>query len=253
MGISLKPYYAEAGIALYHADFREILPEITVPGIMIVDPPYNQTNLKWDRWQGGFLADTPLHIRSMWCFGTVRMFMDRAGDFRATGWKFSQDLVWEKHNGSSFHKDRFRRVHESICHFYRGNWETIPHQTPTTPDATARQVRRKMRPAHMGHIDACSYRSEDGGPRLMRSVMFHRSMHGDATNPTQKPVELVKPLIEYSSFPGMTVISPFAGSGTDLVAAKELGYAAIGIEVDEKQCEDAAKRLSQELLNFSTP
>jgi site-specific DNA-methyltransferase (adenine-specific) len=73
-------------------------------------------------------------------------------------------------------------------------------------------------------------------------------MHGQAENPTQKPVELIKPLIHYGSFGDGWVISPFCGSGTDLVAAKEMGRCAIGMEIDEAQCEVAARRLSQEVL-----
>jgi site-specific DNA-methyltransferase (adenine-specific) len=248
----ITPYFEDAGITLFNADWREVLPSLDVPGALIVaDPPYGQTSLKWDQWQGEFLSAIPASIRSLWCFGSLRMFIEHISEFAAGDWKLSQDLVWEKHNGSSFHADRFRRVHESICHFYRGDWGTVPHECPTTPDATARTIRRKMRPAHMGHIDAGAYRSEDGGPRLQRSVIYHRSMHGNAINPTQKPVELVKPLIEYASKPGSLVISPFCGSGTDLVAAKEMGRPAIGMEIDEWQCERAAERLSQGLLDFS--
>ena len=101
----------------------------------------------------------------------------------------------------------------------------------------------------MGNINAGVYESEDGGPRLMRSVIFHRSMHGDAFHPTQKPVELVKTLLSYSR--PSAVISPFCGSGTDMIAAKEMGLPGIGMEVDEAHCEQAAKRLSQEVLQFA--
>jgi len=173
--------------------------------------------------------------------------MDRAGEFADAGWKLSQDVVWEKHNGSSFHADRFRRVHEQACHFYRGSWEGIYKRTPVTHDATARAVRRKGRPAHMGHIDQTPYRSEDGGPRLMRSVIYARSMHGTAENETQKPEAIVVPLIEYACPPGGLLLSPFAGSGTDLRAARLMGRRAIGIDSRESQCEIAAKSLQEAL------
>lgn len=242
------PYYQDGLVQLWHGDCRDILPRLDLsPAMVVADPPYGQTSLKWDQWQGEWLAQIAPCIRSLWCFGTMRMFMGQSAWFEAAGWKLSQDLVWEKHNGSSFHADRFRRVHESICHFYRGDWSNLKFFPPTTPDATVRTVRRKQRPAHMGHIEAGAYESHDGGPRLMRSVLYHPSMHGQAVHPTQKPVELIKPLIHYGGLRGATVVDPFAGSGTTLIAAKEMGYPAIGIEVDESWCEEAAKRISQVL------
>jgi len=68
-----------------------------------------------------------------------------------------------------------------------------------------------------------------------------------AQHPTQKPIELMQWLVE-PALPGWSILDPFMGSGTTLVAAKDLGRKAIGIEIEEKYCEIAALRCSQEVL-----
>lgn len=171
------------------------------------------------------------------------MFMVHASEFSSAGWKLSQDLVWEKHNGSGFHADRFRRVHEQVALFYKGTWGEVYHEPQYTMDAVAKTVRRKTRPTHMGHIENAAFESVDGGPRLMRSVLHMPSEHGHALHPTQKPVDLIRPLIEYSCPAFGTVFCPFSGSGSELLAAKLCGRDAIGCEINEKFCEIAAKRL----------
>ena len=84
----------------------------------------------------------------------------------------------------------------------------------------------------------------------MRSVVYVPSCHGEAEHPTQKPVDIIKPLLEYSCPPDGVVLDPFMGSGTTLRAAKDLCRKAIGIEIQEKYCRIAVERLRQEVLKL---
>ena len=203
-----------------------------------------------DRWPVGWPAAIP--GTAMWVFGTLRMFMEHADEL--AGWRLSQDIVWEKHNGSSLAADRFSRVHEQVAHFYRGRWAEIRHEPPRTMDATARTVRRKaLPPQHQGARGPSTYASVDGGPRIMRSVIPAHSTHGYAENETQKPVAIITPLLAYSAPLGGLVFDPFMGAGSVLVAAKTLGLRAIGCDIREDQCEIAARRCSQEVLGLPQP
>jgi site-specific DNA-methyltransferase (adenine-specific) len=214
---------------------------------VVTDPPYEETSLDWDRVPEGWLREVRRVLRrdgSMWVFGSMRSIL--AADW--SGWRFAQDLIWEKHNGSNSFADRFRRVHEIAAQFYRSDapWGQVFKKPLFTNDARARVIRRKQRPAQWGDIGAAAYRSEDGGPRMMRSVMFFRSMHGKAEHPTQKPVAVMLPLIEYSCPPGGMVLDPFLGSGTTALAARQLGMSCIGIERDAAYCGLAERRVRED-------
>lgn len=70
-------------------------------------------------------------------------------------------------------------------------------------------------------------------------------------HPTPKPERLVAWFMQLHSLPGHLVLDPFMGAGTTLRVAKNLGRRAIGIEIEERWCESAVKRLSQEVLDLS--
>ncbi|MCK6475298.1 MAG: site-specific DNA-methyltransferase [Phycisphaerales bacterium] len=227
-------------------DCRHVLPTLEAGSVdvVIADPPYGDTSLEWDRKVSGWSKHLMRLLKpggSLWVWHSLRYFADVLGELQ--GWSLAQDVVWEKHNGSNFHADRFRRVHELASHWYYGRWSNVYKSVQTTPDATKRAVRRKARPAHTGNIGEASYASVDGGPRLMRSVMHVRSCHGKAIHPTQKPIGVLMPLIEYSCPVGGTVLDPFAGSGSTGEAATLTGRSFIGIEIDPDMAARATRRL----------
>ncbi|MEO3860913.1 site-specific DNA-methyltransferase [Acrocarpospora sp. B8E8] len=271
------PYYADDQVALYLGDMREVIPALGLQADLIcADPPYQETSLPWDRWPDGWLKVAADVSRSMWCFGSQRMFFAHLHEFQSAGWRLSQDIVsrdddgqpaigdvcviWEKNNGSGRQADRFRRIHEHVLHWYRGGgWrdeiyhEAIRHIPPggvksrTKPGEIVRKNPNDI--PHAGAYRAVDW--TDDGTRLMTSVISARSMRGKAIHPTEKPVELLTPLISYACPPGGLVLDPFAGSGSTLEAARLSGRRAIGIEAHEPYAEKAARRLAQAPLELA--
>jgi site-specific DNA-methyltransferase (adenine-specific) len=246
----MTPYWQDDSCALYLGDCREVLPALGVAANCIVaDPPYGETSLKWDRWPGGWLTKAAKVTSSVWCFGSLRMYLEHAAEF--TGWwKLSQDVIWEKHNGSGFHADRFKRVHEQMTHWYRGDWAAVYHDEHAITEKTGRKPSRITR-GSTPHLGSAGAVGQHGDTLLMRSVLRVHSVHGRAIHPTEKPVGILDPLISYACPPGGLVIDPFTGSGSTLDAARATGRRAIGIEADERYCELAARRLSQAVLEMT--
>lgn len=250
-----EPYYADESVTLYLGDCRELTREIVVShgvaDLVVTDPPYGETSLTWDTWPDHWPSTLAgAGFRSMWCFGSMRMFLDQRDQFST--WTLSQDVIWEKHRRSGLATDRFARIHEHATHWYRGGWGDQYHQCPKVPHtgprvATAR--RAAIEPGTRGAYGSSVW--EDDGTRWQTTVIRARAMHRNgAINETQKPVGVLTPLIEYGCPPGGTVFDPFAGSGSTLVAARNSGRKAIGIELRREQAERAAEWLSQGVLDF---
>lgn len=238
-------------VQLIHGDCREVMPQHGPFDMIMADPPYGDTSLDWDKKVAGWTDVARACLKptgSMWVFGSLRFLMDMGVP---PGFRYAQDIIWEKHNGSGFHADRFKRVHEHAVQFYRDDapWSDVWNEVQTTPDAVARVVKRKKgRPAHMGNIDAAPYQSEDGGPRIMRSVIYARSCHGRAIHPTEKPVDLLEVLIRTSCPPGGIVGDFFAGSGAAGEAALMTGRRYVGSEINPEYFGPASDRLGQNLF-----
>jgi site-specific DNA-methyltransferase (adenine-specific) len=236
--VELLACIAGAGMnKIEFGDCRELMRDWPsgIADACITDPPYGDTSLNWDRRVDGWMDHVARVLKpaaSVWVFGSMRYLVTVFADMERHGFRYGQDVVWEKQNGTGFHADRFRRVHEHAVMFYRGRWRDVYHAPQYTLDATAKTVRRKTRPTHTGRIDVGHYVSHDGGPRLVRSVLRVRNEHGRAVHPTQKPEELVERLVAYSVPPGGLVIDPFMGSGTTAVVALQHGRQYLGCELN---------------------
>lgn len=244
-------------IALHHGDCRDVLRTLA-PGSIdacITDPPYGDTALDWDSQVDGWLEEVARVLKpnaSFWVFGSLRFIAPLFDQMEAIGFKYSQDIVWEKQNGTGFHADRFRRVHEHAVLFYRGAWADVYHDTQYSQDATARTIRRKTRPAHIGHAGESHFVSEDGGPRMARSVIYMPNEHGRALHPTQKPIDVCAPLVRYSVPPGGIVLDPFMGSASIGMAARIEGRGYVGMEANVKHFTTSQRRMAGPLETSAT-
>ena len=207
----MKPYYEHAGITIYHGDCREVLPWLEPADLVLTDPPYGHG----ERWQGG-------------TWGAAEMYRDAE---RWDAEKF-QDITLSL---------ILRLGYESII--WGGNYYQLPpsrcwfawYKNPSLDTLADFEL---------------AWTSFD---RPSKSFFEDRNPDGKRMHPTQKPLSLMKWCIQQCRFDdiAITILDPFMGSGTTLRAAKDLGRRAIGIEIEEKYCEIAAKRLSQEVLDFS--
>lgn len=248
----MTPYYQDETVTLYCGAARDVVPSLGRFDAVVTDPPYGSTPLAWDVWPDGWPTLVGEHAASMWCFGPVRMLLEHVAEFDAAGWRFSQDIVWRKPNGTGIAPARFRRVHETATHWYRGRWSDIHHQTPRVAGIGPRKqgaIRRAAGPVTQNPQDATSW--SDDGTRQAPSVIDAANLHArQPINPTEKPVGLLELLISYAVVPGGTVLDPFAGSGSTAVAARHIGRRAVLVEAREQQCEATALRLAQGYLDL---
>lgn len=243
------PYYDSDGIRIYHGDAREVMPALEPVNMIFTDPPYGHNNNNGDlihrresalgRGQHGearpmanegFVEANEL-IR--WFFKASLNLLCPGGGCCCCGggggpdpqfarwslwmdeyYDFKQMVVWDKGQmGMGWH--------------YRRSYETIlvgiaPGGKCTWYDETNR-VENIIR-----HI-----------PKIIPSTTDH---------PTPKPPELAAFFINLHSTLGDIVLDPFMGHGSTLQAAKLLGRRAIGIEIEERYCEIASRRLAQAML-----
>jgi DNA modification methylase len=220
---NLIPYYEKDGITIYCGDCREILPQLELSGLplLLTDPPYGinlDTNYKSN--QRGPLAGCNDYPRIYsddkpfepnFLFGFEKVFIWGAQYFADKLPPSGKWLVWDKRDGIAINDQADCEL--AWCKGASGN------------------VPRIFRHLWNG--------------MLKDSERDKRRVH-----PTQKPIALMKWCIgHYYAY--NQIVDPFMGSGTTLLAAKELIHKSIGIEISEKYCAIAVKRLSQEVMNLN--
>ncbi len=244
----MSVYYSDDLVTLHHGRCEEILPTLGVcADVCVTDPPYGETSLLWDRWPRGWPALVAAALpaaTSMWCFGSMRMFLEQRDEFK--DWRLSHEVIWKKPRGGMAHRDRFVREHEYALHWYRGAWGDVHHQQQRTERLGVDKGsvhRGETGPAWNGSRRANSW--TDDGTRGMSALLTAPNMRMRGIHPTEKPTAILEPLIRYACPMGGTVLDPFAGSGSTLEAARSTGRHSIGVEASEAYCEVIATRLAQ--------
>lgn len=219
----MTPYYSDDHVTIYHGDCLDLLDSIEA-GVLVTDPPYG---ISWRKGEnraagsgrhGGIANDSDTAIRDAvlaWWSGPAVVFGSLYAAYPAG---LKQILIWEKppDAGVIGSVTGWRRDIEAV--FLVGPWPTVTCRSGS--------VLRSVIP----------------------NIGTSNSPAGQTGHPHAKPVDLMRALI--TAAPSGLVLDPFMGSGSTLQAAKELGRRAIGIELDERYCEIAARRCAQEQLDL---
>jgi site-specific DNA-methyltransferase (adenine-specific) len=229
----VSPYYSEDGITIYHGDCREVLAGLPSGSadVVITDPPYgvnwesNRRTVSFGRISGD---DGGLDVLSV-LRESVRVLRGRRHIYAFGRWDFKAlalggvcELIWDKQV------------------FGCGDVSLVwaPSHEIISFGVSANSAQRR---GGTGNVAA----------RLRRGSVLRFQRHSGVDvddHPTEKPVDLLREFIESSSRRGELVLDPFAGVGSSLVAAMLEGRRAIGIEIEERYCDIAAKRLRQRVL-----
>lgn len=228
----MKPYYEHDGITIYHGDCREVMPML-VGDVVITDPPYG-VDAKY-----GPSYDDSRGIYWDWflpAFAMIRKSVSRiVMTHHPNALRYITDWDWIcSWNKGTAHACRI------------GNSPIFPSWEPILCFGI-----HSIGVLTEGHSDTFTFPPNNNGAGLSKLGREKWEDYNLDNHPCPKPTSLFTSLIKtFSPLDREIVIDPFLGSGTTLVAAKNLGRNAIGIEIEEKYCEMAVKRLSQEVFDF---
>lgn len=222
----MTPYYHDekAGITIYHGDCREILP--TLPLLPVVtDPPYNIGHRYEDSYKDNLSEEEYRELIA----ATVRIPSvvlhypeDMFGIASAVGELPEKCVAW------TYNANTARQWRMIAWFGFEPNFSLIkqPYLNPSD-----KRIQALIAKGSKGR-DLYDWWHK----QQVKNVSAEKTKH-----PCQIPLEVMKNILGVT--PCSEVIDSFMGSGTTLVAAKNLGRKAIGIEIEEQYCEIAAKRL----------
>lgn len=226
----MKPYYQDEWVTLYCGDALKVLPNLETFDCVATDPPYNLGKKYGDK------VDDSRDPRQYWRWFryVFKLVYSKMGDgflycphsdkgvYRAKpsletiGFEYIQTLIWWGKNGYSMqlHRQSWSYRHEPILFMRKGEPRDLEAGDP-----------------------GMWYTSVIEVPRPQSNFPENRY------HPTEKPLGLYRVLLART--PGQVVLDPFCGSGTTLIAARDLKKKAIGIEIQEENCAITVQRLKE--------
>jgi site-specific DNA-methyltransferase (adenine-specific) len=242
----VTPYYEDELVTIYHGDCREILPTLDVDAV-VTDPPYGTGHYATDKTvlTGELMASCVQRYRTVMVFGYPERLV---GLCVAAGVVPVEWVTWWPTNGAIRGTNLSGLWKESECVAIFGEHRTSELRQPrgkssqsiAAADYAPWTVRGGLnnRPA-----DTAMRRMADVWRDPAPGLAFNARLR---QHPNEKPVSVMERLL--IATPDGVAADPFMGSGTTLVAARQLDRRCIGIEVEERYCEVAVNRLAQQVL-----
>ena len=268
----MKPYYQDDAAQIFLGDCRDILPHLPKVDLVLTSPPYDSL-----RDYGGQVWDFESVAESLLLSlmpGSVMVWVvgDETKNGSESGSSFRQAL-WFMEHGLNLHdtmiyakngppypsQNRYFQVFEYMFIFSKGEPKTVnlikdrKNRWAGGKWSSGRSKRTKA--GELTYDPQLDWNVKEFGVRF--NIWEYNTGYGYSAeadyiyeHPAIFPPALAKDHIESWSNPNDIVLDPLMGSGTTLRAAKDLGRKAIGIEIEEKYCEIAAKRMSQSVMQL---
>jgi len=214
-----KPYYQDEWVTIYHGDCREILPELPKVDLVLTDPPYGFNRFDTDGQDWFLLVKEVFDIIPL-KLGKWAFVFTGTGGIKALLQAISLDykrMLWlYKPNDCTFPYRGWLLKSEAIALFSNGKPQPLNDRKPYRHDCY---------------------------------LHYAVGQEGVEGHPTVKPHAIIEDLV-LRAFENDLILDPFLGSGTTCYCAKKLNRKCIGIEIEEKYCEIAAKRCSQSVMDL---
>jgi site-specific DNA-methyltransferase (adenine-specific) len=224
------PYWSDGNVTLYHGDCRELLPSLPYADILVTDPPYASaaatatTGWAKQKWGGNWGDMSLVTLMTEATLGAAKLRAEHEIYWFADHLSYAVLVPVFFRRYPLLQSIIWDRDMLGMGAYYRKQTEFIIYcRTRNAPDFASKNARDLLR---------------------------IKPDYSEREHEAQKPLRLMVELLSNSATG--TVLDPYAGAGTTLVAARILGRKAIGVEIEERHCETIARRLSQATLEPPT-